>query len=66
MTVLFPIAGWGIREGVMVVGLGYARIDPEQAVALSVLYGMLLMAASWPGRLVWLMEERRRPEILKQ
>ncbi len=64
MTVPISIAGWGIREGVMVVGLGYAGMDPEQAVALSVLYGILLMAVSLPGGLVWLMEERRPPETL--
>lgn len=54
MTVPVSVAGWGVREGVMVVGLGYAGIQPEQAVALSVLYGLLLLAVALPGGVVWL------------
>jgi uncharacterized membrane protein YbhN (UPF0104 family) len=54
MTIPISIAGWGVREGVMVVGLGYAGIRPEHAVALSVLYGLLLLAVSLPGGLAWM------------
>jgi len=48
------IAGWGVREGVMVMGLGYAGIGAEQALALSILYGLSLLAVALPGGLVWL------------
>lgn len=54
MTIPISIAGWGVREGVMVVGLGYAGIQPEHAVALSVLYGLLLLAVALPGGLAWM------------
>ena len=60
MTVPISIAGWGVREGVMVVGLGYAGIQPEQAVALSVLFGLLLLDVALPGGLAWLADGRRR------
>lgn len=61
MTVPISIAGWGVREGVMVVGLGYAGIQAEHAVALSVLYGLLLLAVALPGGLAWLANGRGRP-----
>ena len=55
VTVPVSIAGWGIREGVMLVGLGYAGIGPEQALALSILYGLSLLAVSLPGGAIWLL-----------
>lgn len=66
MTVPISIAGWGVREGVMVVGLGYAGMDAEQAVALSVLYGLLLLAVALPGGFAWLIDGRRRPELERE
>jgi len=54
MTIPISIAGWGVREGVMVLGLGYAGIQPEQAVALSVLYGLFILAVALPGGLAWM------------
>ena len=60
MTVPVSVAGWGVREGVMVVGLGYAGMTAEQAVALSILYGLLLLAVALPGGFVWLLDGRRQ------
>lgn len=54
VTLPVSIAGWGVREGVMVVGLGYAGVGLEQALALSVLYGLSLLAVSIPGGFFWL------------
>ena len=54
MTVPVSIAGWGVREGVMVVGMGYLGVVPEQALALSVLYGLMLLFVALPGGIVWL------------
>jgi len=48
------IAGWGLREGMMILGLGYINIHPEQALALSILYGISLLLVSIPGGLIWL------------
>ncbi len=53
---LIPIsfAGWGLREGVMIVGMGYLNVQLEQALALSILYGLLVLITSIPGGLFWL------------
>ncbi len=54
MTIPISIAGWGVREGVMVVGLGFAGADTEQAAALSILFGLLVLAIALPGGMFWL------------
>lgn len=62
MTVPVSIAGWGVREGVMVVGLGYAGVAAEQAVALSILFGFLVLVVALPGGLIWMITDRRPTE----
>jgi glycosyltransferase 2 family protein len=52
------IAGWGVRESVMIIGLGYINVPPEQALALSILYGLLMGMISLPGGVIWLMINR--------
>jgi uncharacterized protein (TIRG00374 family) len=47
-------AGWGIREGAMVVMFGFAGVTPEVALSLSVLFGIILFASSLPGFVFWL------------
>lgn len=54
LTIPISIAGWGVREGIMVVGLGYAGVASEQALALSILYGLSLLVVSLPGGVLWL------------
>jgi len=53
---LMPISfgGWGTREVAMVGGLGLAGVPPPTAVAISVLFGLLVLFAALPGGLVWL------------
>jgi len=53
MVVPISIAGWGVREGVMVVGFGYLGVAPEAALALSILYGLLVLVVALPGGVVW-------------
>lgn len=48
------VAGWGVREGAMVVALGYAGVAPAAGFAISVLLGLTLAAASLPGAGLWL------------
>ncbi len=60
MTIPISVAGWGVREGVMVVGLGYASVSPERAMALSVLYGLLLLVVALPGGLAWALGGRQQ------
>ena len=47
------IAGWGVREGAMVVAFGFIHVPASAAFAVSVLFGLTLAAASLPGALLW-------------
>lgn len=47
------IAGWGVREGAMVVAFGFINVPANAAFAMSVLFGLTLAAASLPGSLLW-------------
>jgi len=53
------VAGWGVREGAMVVAFGYVGVPAADALVVSVLFGLLLIAVGLPGGLLWLMSDRR-------
>ncbi|RZI46909.1 lysylphosphatidylglycerol synthase transmembrane domain-containing protein [Candidatus Finniella inopinata] len=53
-VVPISFAGWGLREGTMVVALGLFGIGKEQAFSLSVVYGLIQLLAALPGLIVWL------------
>lgn len=38
--------GWGVREGGMVLGLSFLQVSPDDALALSILYGMAGVVAT--------------------
>lgn len=62
-TVPVSIAGWGVREGALVVLLGLYGVAPDAAFAVSVLFGICLILASAPGLLVlWRAPPRSDPE----
>jgi uncharacterized protein (TIRG00374 family) len=48
------IAGWGIREGSMVVAFGLVGIGRAPALAVSVLFGLTLAVSGLPGAVLWL------------
>jgi uncharacterized membrane protein YbhN (UPF0104 family) len=58
LVALVPVSlgGWGLREGAFVVLLGYYGVAPEQALIISVLFGLALLAATLPGLLLWLLQ----------
>ncbi len=58
-TVPITIAGWGLREGVMVLALSYAAVPEAEALALSLMYGLALLAAGLPGGVIWLLSRHR-------
>jgi len=68
LLIMIPvsIAGWGVREGVMVVGLGYAAIGVEEALALSLLVGLSQLMISLPGGALWLLNPRQRLAEVQQ
>jgi hypothetical protein len=60
---MLPIsfAGWGLREGAMVVAFRLAGVPADAALGASILFGLCLFAASLPGLAAWLNLPRRAP-----
>jgi uncharacterized membrane protein YbhN (UPF0104 family) len=60
----FPIsiAGWGIREGAMVLSLGIAGVPVDAALVVSLIYGMLSSMTGLPGFFLWLVNRRELAE----
>jgi len=52
------IAGWGLREVVLVSALGTVGITSEASLALSLLIGMVQLVAALPGLVVWVLLKR--------
>ena len=52
------LAGWGIREGAMVGIFMLVGADETKVLAMSILYGMLLIIASIPGAYFWVKSKR--------
>ena len=53
-TIPISFAGWGLREGAMVVLFAFAGVNADTALALSLAFGVALLAASLPGCACWL------------
>lgn len=56
LLTMLPIslAGWGVREGAMIFALAYVGVPHEQALAVSILLGIVSLVISLPGGLVML------------
>ncbi|PWB64640.1 MAG: hypothetical protein C3F17_06500 [Bradyrhizobiaceae bacterium] len=56
MVTLLPISigGWGVREAAMVVGLGIAGVGHNDALLISVVFGLLVAGIGVAGVLTWL------------
>jgi uncharacterized protein (TIRG00374 family) len=48
-------AGWGVREGAMIIGLSLLGIGAPQALAISVAFGLLNIVVGLPGGCLWLL-----------
>lgn len=48
------IAGWGVREGAMVVGFGLVGVAPADALAISICFGIASIIVGLPGGILWL------------
>lgn len=55
------IAGWGVREGTMVVGLGLLGVARGDAALVSIAFGLLLLLFGLLGGVLWLVHGGRRP-----
>ncbi|MGE0049417.1 MAG: lysylphosphatidylglycerol synthase transmembrane domain-containing protein [Acidithiobacillus sp.] len=48
------LAGWGLREGLLVLYMGSLQMGHDQALALSLLAGTTVLLTSLPGAWLWL------------
>ena len=65
VTVLpISIAGWGIREGAMVVALGLVGVASVDAVSLSIILGLLGILSGLPGGMLWLLQNYRQHKLI--
>ncbi len=57
LATVFPISisGWGVREAAAVALLGMTGVDATSALLVSIMFGVLLVLATLPGALFWLM-----------
>ncbi|MCW5693230.1 MAG: flippase-like domain-containing protein [Pseudolabrys sp.] len=59
-TVPISIAGWGVREGSMIVAFGYAGLPQTDGLVVSVLIGLTFFAIGAIGGIVWIASNGRR------
>jgi len=52
------LAGWGIREGAMVGVFMLVGADSTKVMAISILYGLLLIISSLPGAYFWVKSKK--------
>jgi len=55
---MLPIsfAGWGVREGAVIVAFSLVGVPAGQIVTVSVFFGLSVLAVSLPGALLWLVQ----------
>lgn len=58
------IAGWGVREGAMVAGMGFLGVPAADALALSLMFGITQLALALPGGALWLRSGATAPQTL--
>ncbi len=60
LLTIIPIslAGWGIREGAMIGIFTLVGADETKILAMSILYGLLLIISSLPGSYFWIKSKK--------
>jgi uncharacterized protein (TIRG00374 family) len=53
------LGGWGVREAALVWLLGTVHVPQDEALAISVLFGLVTTASGLPGGVLWLFERRQ-------
>jgi glycosyltransferase 2 family protein len=54
------LAGWGVREGAVIVGYGLFGVASAPALAVSIAFGLASLAASLPGALFMRFAKEKR------
>lgn len=52
-------AGWGLREGTMIMAFSQYGIPQETALAVSLVYGVLQLISGLPGLILWLLKKKK-------
>jgi uncharacterized protein (TIRG00374 family) len=60
------LAGWGIREGAMVLVYSLAGLQAEASLSASVLFGACMFLSGLPGGLMWLLSRREAATIRRK
>lgn len=60
LIVPLSLAGWGIREGAMVYLFAIVGVTKEAALAISIIYGILLLLSSLPGVYFWILNKKQK------
>jgi uncharacterized membrane protein YbhN (UPF0104 family) len=58
-TAPISIAGWGVRESVMVLAFSYAGLSEGDAFIVSILVGLVTLATGLLGGIVWLLNPEK-------
>jgi hypothetical protein len=54
------IAGWGVREGAMVTAFGLVGLAATDALALSIVFGVIVSLVGVPGGVIWALTRPKR------
>lgn len=54
-TLPISIAGWGVREGAMVGAFALVGVQTNDALVLSILFGIMAIIFAIPGGIIWLL-----------
>jgi uncharacterized protein (TIRG00374 family) len=55
------LAGWGVREIGMVALLAYGGISANNALAISIIFGLLTIISAIPGAIIWAFWSNKSP-----
>ncbi len=60
IATIIPIslAGWGVREGLIVYSLNAFAVDSERALIVAILFGFAQVIRALPGGVSWLLDSR--------
>ena len=61
-SIPISIAGWGVREATMVVGLGLLGVGQSDAALISIGFGLVVLLFGLLGGLVWLVRGSPQPK----
>ena len=60
------IAGWGLRESAMVVALAQVHVAAPDALAISILYGLVQILTGLPGAVLWWRQQDKAAIAVEQ